>query len=63
MNGKKFIIVLHNVLYIPGNKHNLISLGKWDKNGGAWQGGGGEMYMIRDERPVAEGKLIDTNLY
>src|ERR1700734_1812299 len=63
IDGKDFIIILHNVLYIPGNRHNLISLGKWDKGGGTWEGGNGEMHMINEGRRVAHGKLIDTNLY
>ena len=34
-NGHKFILQLENVLYIPNNQNNLISLSKWDQ-GGRW---------------------------
>jgi hypothetical protein len=32
-NGRKYILQLEDVLYIPMNRNNLIALGKWDKAG------------------------------
>ena len=52
--NRKYILELKNVLYIPTNRNNLISLGRWDKAGGHYKGGGGEIILIRkDEIPVA----------
>ena len=34
INGETCDLMLKDVLYIPTNKHNLISLGRWDKAGG-----------------------------
>jgi len=31
INGQKYTLKLEDVLYIPTNKHNLISLGRWCK--------------------------------
>ena len=31
-NHHKYILQLENVLYIPTNRNNLISLGKWDQD-------------------------------
>jgi len=32
-NGQKYTLVLKDVLYIPRNKNNLISLGHWEAMG------------------------------
>ena len=63
ISNKNFIIILYNVLYIPKNKHNLISLGKWDKSGGKYVGGDGKIYLQKNNEQVACGELIETNLY
>jgi hypothetical protein len=44
--GRKYILELKDVLYIPTNRNNLISLGKWDKAGGKYIGGGGSLTLI-----------------
>ena len=41
INGETCVLMLEDVLYIPTNKHNLISLGRWDKAGGRYMGGDG----------------------
>ena len=40
VNENIYILKLEDVLYIPTNQHNLISLGHWDKAGGQYMGGG-----------------------
>ena len=51
--GQKYIIELKDVLYIPTNRNNLISLGKWDKAGGTYKGGQGELILIANNgKPV-----------
>ena len=34
VDGQKFVIELNDVLYIPSNKQNLFSLGRWDTASG-----------------------------
>lgn len=33
-NGQQFTLHLKDVLYVPGQRNNLISLGRWDEVGG-----------------------------
>ena len=62
--GHDYILELKNVLYIPTNRNNLISLGRWDKAGGQYRGGGGALILItKDGTPVARGTQIGNNLY
>src|ERR1700723_727269 len=37
-SGVNWTLKLENVLHVPGQKNNLISLGRWDKAGGTYQG-------------------------
>ena len=63
-NGHNYTLQLENVLYIPSNRNNLISLGRWDKAGGWYTRGGGELTLItKDGTPVARGTQIANNLY
>jgi len=36
--NENFELILENVLYVPQNPHNLLSLGRWDNAGGSYQG-------------------------
>jgi hypothetical protein len=63
-NGHDYILQLEDVLYIPTNRNNLISLGRWDKSGGRYTGGGGALTLItKDGTAVARGTQIENNLY
>jgi hypothetical protein len=63
-NGHKYILQLENVLYIPNNRNNLISLGKWDQGGRRFTGGGGVLTLItKDGTSVARGTKVGNNLY
>jgi hypothetical protein len=46
VDGRKYRLTLANVLYIPSNAHNLLSLGRWDAAGGTYQGGKGYQIII-----------------
>ena len=60
----KYLLRLENVLYIPSNRNNLISLGRWDDAGGRYTGGGGGIIFItKDGKHVVKGTKIDNNLY
>jgi hypothetical protein len=63
-NSRDYILKLKNVLYILTNRNNLISLGKWDKAGGYYKGGGGALTLItKDGTPVTRGTQIENHLY
>jgi len=63
-NGFKYILCLENVLHIPGQKNDLISLGRWDEAGGRYSGGGGKITLItKDGKQIAKGKKINKNMY
>ena len=63
-NNQTYIIKLENVLYIPTNRNNLLSLGKWDAAGGIYIGGGGKI-ILRNKNGtiVANGRKVENNLY
>ena len=63
-NGRDYTLQLEDVLYIPTNRNNLIALGKWDKAGGQYIGGGGALTLItKDGTSVARGTKVENNLY
>src|ERR1700723_419999 len=45
-NGVDWTLKLENVLHVPGQRNNLISLGRWDKAGGTYQGGENKIILI-----------------
>ena len=61
---KTYKLQLENIMYIPSNKKNLLSLGQWDQNGQTYIGGGGKL-TLKDTNgvPVATGIKIHNNLY
>ena len=62
--GKQFLLRLENVLHVPGQKNNLISLGRWDSSGGRYIGGKGQLTLItKDGKEVAQGTKLDRHLY
>ena len=64
VNGKQHQLTLKDVLYIPKNQQNLLSLGRWDKAGGNYHGGQGKLSMIASNgATVATGTKIQNNLY
>jgi hypothetical protein len=59
-----YILKLQNVLYIPTNRNNLLSLGRWDAAGGKYVGGQGQLTLKNKEgNIVAKGPKIANNLY
>ena len=63
-NNKEYILRLHNVLYIPTNRNNILSLGKWDAAGGCYIGGGGQIILKnKNGVTVASGTKISNHLY
>ena len=63
-NGQKYLLHLENVLHVPGQKNNLISLGRWDTAGGKYIGGKGQLTLVtKDGKHVAQGTKMDKHLY
>ena len=64
VNGNTYTLTLKNVLYIPTNPHNLLSLGRWDASGGYYNGGNGQLSLkTKNGQTVAKGIKINNHLY
>jgi hypothetical protein len=64
IDGHTYILQLKDVLYIPLNNQNLISLGCWDNSGRHYiEGGGIIMLVTKDGKHIAKGHKISNNLY
>jgi hypothetical protein len=62
--GRKYTLTLNDVLYIPGNKNNLISLGRWEAAGGKYTGHDGKLTLTaKSGSHVVQGPHIANNLY
>ncbi len=62
--GRKYTLTLKDVLYIPGNKNNLISLGRWEAAGGAFEAHKGKLTLTAESgKRVATGTRMQNNLY
>ena len=60
----KYNLRLENVLYIPENKNNLLSLGCWEKEGRQYIGNNGELMLINASgESVAKGMKVRNALY
>jgi len=63
-NGVNWTLKLENVLHVPGQRNNLISLGRWDKAGSTYQGGDNKITLItKDGKRVTQGNRLDNFLY
>ena len=64
INGQHYQFLLTNVLYVPTNTHNLLSLGRWDTAGGNYHRGQGILTMCASNGDtVAVGTKLSNNLY
>jgi hypothetical protein len=62
--GQVTILQLHDILYVPDNQHNLLSLGRWDWDGRYYTGQNSQLTLFTKEgRGVACGTKIASNLY
>ena len=63
-HGNKYLLRLEDVLHIPSNRNNLISLGRWDKAGGQYTSGGGVLTLTtKDGQHITQGTKIANHLY
>ena len=64
MVNENFELILENVLYVPQNPHNLLSLGRWDNAGGLYWGINGKLSLTtKNGQTVATGIKTTNNLY
>jgi len=63
-NGQKYILRLEDVIHVPEQTNNLISLGRWDKSGGTYIGGKGTIVLTTNNGvQVTQGVQVANNLY
>ena len=62
--GKNYVLRLHDVLYIPNNKYNIFSLGRWSAVGGQIFVEDGTLSLITNSgKCTAQGTKTENNLY
>ena len=62
--GHTYKLKLQNVLHIPTNRNNLLSLGRWDAAGGSYTGGGGKIILKNKAgQIISSGSKISNHLY
>ena len=62
--GKKYVLTLLDVLYIPNNKYNIFSLGRWPDAGGQIIFKDGTVSLItKSGKCAAQGKKTENKLY
>ena len=62
--GKKYVLRLLDVLYIPGNMYNIFSLGRWTDTGGEVIFKNGTVSLITESKKcAAQGTRMKNNLY
>ena len=63
-NNRTYILELKNVLHVPKNKNNLLSLGKWEREGQSYNACDSTLSLLtKDKKPVARGAKINNDLY
>ena len=63
-NKCTYILELQNVLHVPNNKNNLLSLGKWERDGQSYNACDGALSLLmKEKKPVANSVKISNNLY
>jgi len=62
-DNKIHTITLSNVLYVPTNHYNLLSLGRWAHASGTFKGGTNMSLISPNNTTIAKGTLISNNLY
>jgi len=60
----KCTLQLENVNYIPSNKYNIFTLGRWDSQGRRYKVSKGELILFNClDVPVLKGLKIASNIY
>ena len=62
--GRTYELQLKNVLHIPSNRNNLLSLSRWEGNGRTYVGENNQLTLVNGSgNPVAKGTKIRNSLY
>ena len=62
--GQEYVLRLNDVLHIPSNKNNLISLGRWDNAGGTYRSDAGVLKLaVKRGTVIAIGRKVRNHLY
>jgi len=62
--GHSYILQLEDVLYVPDNRNNLLSLGRWDRDRRSYIGHNGHITLLtKNKEGVAQGTKVANNLY
>jgi len=63
-DGKTYILELHDILHVPDNHNNLLSLGRWETAGRSYTARDGILSLLMKEgKPIARGAKVRNNLY
>ena len=63
-DGKTYILELHDVLHVPDNRNNLLSLRRWETAGRSYTARDGILSLLTKEgKPIARGAKVRNNLY
>jgi len=63
-DGKMYILELHDVLHVPDNRNNLLSLRQWETAGHSYIACDSILSLLtKDRKPVARGAKVRNNLY
>jgi len=62
-NGKTHKIILNDILHVPNNRHNILSLGQWAHTDGTFKGGPEITLISPNGVEIAKGILITNNLF
>ena len=63
-DGKIYILELYDVLHVPGNCNNLLSLGRWEVARRSYRACDGILDLLMKEgKPIARGIKVRNNLY
>ena len=62
--GQQYVLRLTDVLHIPSNRNNLLSLGRWDDAGGTYRSDAGVLKLaVKTGTVIATGRKIHNHLY
>jgi GAG-pre-integrase domain len=64
MNDITCILILQNILYVPSNQYNLLSLRRWDSHGRHFKSSQGTLSLMnQDGRVITCGLKLKSHLY
>jgi len=63
-NGHTYVLELQDVLHVPNNRNNLLSLGRWEKVRQSYNACDDVLSLLtKDKRTIVRGAKVRNNLY